>query len=35
MLVHNCWLLERFNQAIGVIDEPKKAGEITDIGTLF
>jgi hypothetical protein len=28
-------LLERLNQAIEVIDKPKKAGKITDIGTLF
>jgi len=28
-------LLERLNQAIDVIDNPKKAGKTTDIGTLF
>jgi hypothetical protein len=28
-------LLERLNQAIEVIDQPKGAGETTDIGTLF
>jgi hypothetical protein len=28
-------LLERLNQAIEVIDQPKKTGETTDIGTLF
>jgi hypothetical protein len=28
-------ILERLNQAIEVIYKPKKAGKITDIGTLF
>jgi len=28
-------LLERLNQAIEVIDKPKKAAETTDIGMLF
>ena len=28
-------LLERLNQAIDVIDNPKKAGKTTDIETLF